>query len=290
MAFFGVDSNLINCGTPSASQKSESCDMTPYQAVLVSREVRMRGVTAAQQTYAQLQYEYGQAYAAYQQLQADVQEKSVAVEKYLGGLDAATRLVCEKAALARISQVQEGGTDYTHPKYAALTAGLSAERRKVIEQLLVPYYTLSNELGMAENALWVKHSSMTAVQQVHLLWTVELEAADWQLQSMPAEQAKLADRNIAELRHLAQRVAEIRKKRLLKRKKEKTVTRHLGDEKPDPGTLRTSPHARASLAVPDAAPRASSAPPSARSSTTRSTTSKASKTKKRPDFDASDWL
>lgn len=36
--------------------------------------------------------------------------------------------------------------------------------------------------------------------------------------------------NIAELRHLAQRVAEIRKKRLLKRKKEKTVTRHLGGE------------------------------------------------------------
>ncbi|KAL8430610.1 hypothetical protein ACSSS7_005829 [Eimeria intestinalis] len=123
MAFFGVDSNLINCGTPSASQKSESCDMTPYQAVLVSREVRMRGVTAAQQTYGQLQYEYGQAYAAYQQLQADVQQKSVAVEKYLGGLDAATRLVCEKAALAKISQVQEGGTEYTHPKYAALTSG-----------------------------------------------------------------------------------------------------------------------------------------------------------------------
>lgn len=69
MAFFGVSSSLINCGTPSESQRSESCDMTPYQAVLVSREVRMRGVTAAQQAYVQLQHEYGQAYAAYQQLQ-----------------------------------------------------------------------------------------------------------------------------------------------------------------------------------------------------------------------------
>lgn len=69
MAFFGVSTNLINCGSPSASQKSESSDMTPYQAVLVAREVRMRGISVAQQSYAQLQYEYGQAYAAYQQLQ-----------------------------------------------------------------------------------------------------------------------------------------------------------------------------------------------------------------------------
>lgn len=73
MAFFGVSTNLINCGTPSTSQKSESCDMTPYQAVLVAREVRMRGITAAQQTYAQLQYEYGQAYAAYQLLQVSLE-------------------------------------------------------------------------------------------------------------------------------------------------------------------------------------------------------------------------
>ena len=69
MAFFGVSTNLINCGTPSASQKSESSDMSPYQAVLIAREARMRGITAAQQTFARLQFEYGQAYAAYQQLQ-----------------------------------------------------------------------------------------------------------------------------------------------------------------------------------------------------------------------------
>ena len=50
--------------------------MTPYQAVLVSREVRMRGVTAAEQNYVRLQYEYGQAYAAYQQLQVSWKGKA----------------------------------------------------------------------------------------------------------------------------------------------------------------------------------------------------------------------
>ena len=71
MAFFGISTNLINCGTPSASQKSESSDMTPQQAVMVAREVRLRGVTAAQQTYARLHYEYVQAYAVYEQLQVN---------------------------------------------------------------------------------------------------------------------------------------------------------------------------------------------------------------------------
>ncbi|KAL8425303.1 hypothetical protein Efla_001685 [Eimeria flavescens] len=284
MAFFGVSSSLINSGTPSASQKSESCDMTPYQAVLVSREVRMRGINAAQLSYSQLQYEYGQAYAAYEQLQADVQAKSRAVEKYFAGLDAGARAVCEKAALAKVAQMQQGGSDQTHPRYASLTAGMSPDRRRAVENLLVPYFTLSNELGMAENALWVKHSSLTAVQQVHLLWTVELEAADWQLQTMPADEGKSSDRNLAELRHLAQRVAEIRKKRLLKRKKEKTVTRHLGEGNVNAG------ESGALLATPDAAPRASSAPPSTKTSTTRSTSSRGSKGRRRADFDAGDWL
>lgn len=46
----------------------------------------------------------------------------------------------------------------------AIFAGLSADRRKVVDELLVPYYAFANELEMAENALWVKHSSLTAVQ------------------------------------------------------------------------------------------------------------------------------
>lgn len=44
--------------------------------------------------------------------------------------------------------------------------------------------------------------------------------------------------NAAELRHLAQRVAEIRKKRLLRRKKENTVARHFGGGEPSAARTR----------------------------------------------------
>lgn len=291
MAFFGVSTNLINCGAPSASQKSESSDMTPYQAVLVAREVRMRGIFAAQQSYAQLQYEYGQAYAAYQQLQADVSAKAAAVEAFFQGEEAAARAVCESAAQAKVLQMQEGGTDYTHPKYASLIAGLRATHRRAVDELLVPYYTVANEMETAENALWVKHASLTAVQQIYNLWTIELNAADCQLQTMPADQDKSSDRNAAELRHLAQRVAEIRKKRLLRRKKEKTVARHFGGGEPSAGRTRSPQNPRQGLTVPDAGMRATSAPPRASSPSARSdTASKDSRTSKRQQFNASDWL
>lgn len=46
----------------------------------------------------------------------------------------------------------------------AVSAGLSADRRKAVDEILVPYYALANDLEMAENALWAKHSSLTAVQ------------------------------------------------------------------------------------------------------------------------------
>ncbi|OEH74118.1 hypothetical protein cyc_06630 [Cyclospora cayetanensis] len=300
MSFFGVSSNLINCGTPSTSQQSESCDMTPYQAVLLSREVRMRGITAAQQTYYRLQYEYSNVYAAYQQLQAEAAEKSAAIESYFEEKEKAVRDVCEKAAQARVVQIQEGGSDYTHPKYAALVAGLREDHRNAVDELLVPYYTIAHELENAENALWAKHSLLTASQtrdaqasaircsrgqtlfgEVHVLWTVELNAAEWQLQTMPADTMQSADRNIAELRHLAQRVAEIRKKRLLKRKRDKTVARHLGTQEAET--------TNAALTIPESGVRASSAPPSARSSSARSSTNAHHKGK-RVDFDASGWL
>ncbi|XP_026193881.1 uncharacterized protein LOC34622751 [Cyclospora cayetanensis] len=291
MSFFGVSSNLINCGTPSTSQQSESCDMTPYQAVLLSREVRMRGITAAQQTYYRLQYEYSNVYAAYQQLQAEAAEKSAAIESYFEGKEKAVRDVCEKAAQARVVQIQEGGSDYTHPKYAALVAGLREDHRNAVDELLVPYYTIAHELENAENALWAKHSLLTASQEVHVLWTVELNAAEWQLQTMPADTMQSADRNIAELRHLAQRVAEIRKKRLLKRKRDKTVARHLGTQEAETTNVRRAPMPQAqylppiALTIPESGVRASSAPPSARSSSARSSTNAHHKGK-RVDFDA----
>lgn len=43
-------------------------------------------------------------------------------------------------------------------------SGLSATHRKTVDELLVPYYTVTHEMEMAENALWVKHASLTAVQ------------------------------------------------------------------------------------------------------------------------------
>ena len=51
--------------------------------------------------------------------------KSAAVEAYFQGQEPAVRTVCEKAAQARVVQMQEGGTDYTHPKYASLVEGVS---------------------------------------------------------------------------------------------------------------------------------------------------------------------
>ena len=57
-------------------------------------------------------------------MQANVAAKAEAVEAYFNGEEAAVRSVCEKAAQAKLIQMQEGGSDYTHPKYKALVAGL----------------------------------------------------------------------------------------------------------------------------------------------------------------------
>ncbi|CDJ40176.1 hypothetical protein, conserved [Eimeria tenella] len=281
MAFFGVSTNLINCGTPSPSQNAESSEMSPYQAVLVSREVRLRGLAAAQKNYARLQLEYSSAYAAYQQLQADVAAKAKAVDSYFEGQEAAAKEVCEKAAAAKALQLKEGGNDYTHPKYAALVAGLSSDRRKAVDELLVPYFIFLNELTSAEDALWAKHGALQAAQEVYNLWGVELQAADWQLQSMPAEPQLSSERSLAEIRYLAQRVAEIRKKKILKRKKEKTVVRHLVDET----------QTQDSSSQPPAPQRPSKASAPCLASFAICNTKETKKKKeKKPDFDASSWL
>ena len=53
-------------------------------------------------------------------------EKAAAVESYFQGEEPAARAVCENAAQAKVVQTQEGGSDYTHPKYASLVQGASA--------------------------------------------------------------------------------------------------------------------------------------------------------------------